>query len=42
MKLHEIQYVGMTAIRKVLEETNYLKILHVFQSLSDVFYSYNL
>jgi hypothetical protein len=32
----------MAAIRKTLEETNYLKILHVFQSLSDVFYSYNL
>ena len=42
LKLQEIQYVGMTAIRKTLEETNYLKILHVFQSLSDVFYSYNL
>jgi len=32
----------MAAVRRTLEETSFVKILIVFEKLSDAFYSYNL
>lgn len=40
--LQQIQYIGMLAVRRTLEETNFVKVLGVFQKLSDLFYSFNL
>lgn len=42
IQIQRIQYIGMLAVRRTLEETNFVKILIVFQKLSDLFYSYNL
>lgn len=42
IQIQQIQHQGMVAVRRTLEETSFLKILHVFQNLSDHFYSYNL
>jgi hypothetical protein len=41
-QLQQIQYLGMVAVRRTLEETSFVKILIVFERLSDLFYSYNL
>lgn len=41
-QLQQIQYFGMAAVRRTLEETSFVKILIVFEKLSDLFFSYNL
>lgn len=41
-QLQQVQYFGMVAVRRTLEETSLLKILAVFEKLSGLFYSYSL
>lgn len=41
-QIYQVQYFGMVAVRRTLEETSFVKVLIVFEKLSDLFFSYSL